>query len=81
MSLAASVVDFKALGQVVLYSLIAGVGVSAIFALAVHGAARSTEPSRRGSTSSAMYAVVALVGAAICLAAVAYGIYLMTQKS
>lgn len=76
----ASIVDWNALGQVVLYSLVAGVGVPAIFALAVLGAARSTDPHRRGSSTSAVYAVVALIGAAICLFAVAYGIYLMTQK-
>lgn len=80
MILATSVIDWNALGQVVLYSLIAGVGVPGIFALAVHGAARSTEPERRGTSSSAVYAVVALVGAAICLAAIVYGIFLMTQK-
>ncbi|MEJ7784142.1 MAG: hypothetical protein WKF96_05005 [Solirubrobacteraceae bacterium] len=77
---ATSVVDWNALGQVVLYSLIAGVGVPAIFALAVLGAARSTDPQRRGSSSSAVYAVVALVGAAVCVAAIAFGIVLMTQK-
>lgn len=76
----ASIVDWNALGQVILYSLVAGVGVPAIFALAVLGAAHSTDPHRRGSGMSAVYAVVALIGAVICLFAVAYGIYLMTQK-
>ena len=80
MMLATSVVDWGALGKVVLYSLIAGVGVPAIYALAVLGAARSTDPHRRGGASSAVYAIVAFIGAAICLASVAYGIYLMTQK-
>jgi len=80
MMLAKSVVDWNALGQVVLYSLAAGVGVPAIYALAVLGAARSTDPQRRGTGSSAVYAVVAFVGAAMCLAAVAFGIFLMTQK-
>lgn len=78
--LATSVVDWNALGQVVLYSLAAGVGVPAVYALAVLGAARSTDPQRRGGSSSAVYAIIAFVGGAICLAAIAYGIYLMTQK-
>lgn len=78
--LATTVVDWNALGQVVLYSLAAGVGVPAIYALAVLGAARSTDPQRRGRSSSAVYAIVAFVGAAICIGAVAFGIYLMTQK-
>lgn len=76
----ATVVDWGALGKVVLYSLVAGVGVPAIYALAVLGAARSTDPHRRGGGTSAVYAIVAFVGAAICVGAVAYGIYLMTQK-
>ena len=79
--LAATIVDWNALGQVVLYSLVAGVCVPGIFAIAVHGAARATDPHRDVSRAAAtFYVVMALVGAAICLAAVAYGIYLMTQK-
>jgi hypothetical protein len=77
----ATVVDWGALGQVVVYSLIAGVGVPAIYALAVLGAAKSTDPHRRrGGSSSAAYAILALIGGAICLGAIAFGIYLMTQK-
>lgn len=77
----ASIVDWGALGKVVLYSLVAGVGVPAVFALAVLGAARSTDPHRRrGGPSSAGYAALALTGAAACLGAIALGIYLMVQK-
>ncbi len=78
---AATVVDWHALGKVVLYSLIAGIGVPGIYALAVLGAARSTDAqrSRRSATATA-YAVVALLGGAVCLASIGYGIYLMTQK-
>jgi hypothetical protein len=81
MMLATSVIDWNALGQVVLYSLAAGIGVPAIYALAVLGAARSTDAARskRGGTATA-YAVLALLGGVLCLAAIAYGIYLMTQK-
>jgi hypothetical protein len=79
--IATSVVDWNALGQVILYSLIAGVGVPAIFSLAVLGASRSTDPHRRpGGVMAAAYVILALVGAALCVGAVAYGIYLMTQK-
>jgi hypothetical protein len=78
----ASVVDWGALGKVVLYSLIAGVGVPAVYGFAVLGAGRSMDlqRERRGAAATA-YAVLALVGGAACLAAIAYGIYLMTQKS
>lgn len=79
--LATDIVDWDALGQVVLFSLAAGVGVPAIFALAVLGAARTTDPHReRGGILSALYAVLALVGAAVCVASVVYGIWLMTEK-
>jgi hypothetical protein len=79
--IAATVVDWNALGRVVLYSLVAGIGVPGIYALAVLGAARSTDPhrTRRGGTATA-YAVLALLGGAICLGAIGYGIYLMTEK-
>jgi len=77
-----TVVDWNALGQVVLYSLIAGVGVPAIYAFAVLGAGRSMDAqrARRGGMATA-YALLAFVGGAVCLGAVAYGIYLLTQKS
>jgi branched-subunit amino acid permease len=79
--LASSVVDWKALGEVVLYSLVAGIGVPAVYALAVLGAARSTDSQRerRGAQATA-YAVLALLGGVACLGAIAFGIYLMTQK-
>jgi hypothetical protein len=76
---ASTIIDWSALGQVVLYSVVAGVGVPAIFALAVYGAARSTEPHRSGTAASA-YALLSLLGGLACLGAIAYGIYLMTQK-
>lgn len=79
--LASEIVDWNALGQVVLYALIAGVGVPAVFAVAVFGAARSTDPHReRGGVASVLFAFLAVVGAAICVASVVFGIYLMTQK-
>lgn len=78
----AGVVDWGALGKVVLYSVIAGVGVPAVYGLAVLGAARSTDLQRdhRGSRATA-YAVLALLGGLVCLGAIAYGIVLLTQKS
>lgn len=79
--IAATVVDWEALGKVVLYSVLAGVGVPLIYSLAVLGAARSTDASRsRRNGVATAYAVLALIGAAVCLFAVGYGIYLMTQK-
>lgn len=77
---AASVVDWGALGQVVVYSLVAGIGIPAVFALAVMSASRMTDPHReRGGAAVAAYGLLALAGTAVCLGAVGYGIYLMTQ--
>ena len=78
----ASVVDWNALGKVVLYSLIAGIGVPAIYAIAVLGAGRSIDAQRggRGAVATA-YAMIAFVGGAACLGAIAYGVYLLTQKT
>jgi hypothetical protein len=79
---AASIVDWGALGKVVLYSVVAGVGVPAVYGLAVLGAARSTDAqrARRGGPATA-YALLALLGGVACLVAIAYGIVVMTQKS
>lgn len=79
---AASIVDWGALGKVVLYSVVAGVGVPAVYGLAVLGAARSTDAQRaRRSGVATAYALLALLGGAACLVAIAYGIVVMTQKS
>jgi hypothetical protein len=82
-ALASTIVDWGALGKVVLYSLVAGVCVPAVYALAVLGAARSTDPHRRdrGGLVATLYALLAVIGGLACLGAIAYGIYLMAHKS
>jgi hypothetical protein len=78
----ATIIDWSALGKVVLYSLVAGVGVTTVFALAILGASRSTDMRRDGAPGLAtVYAALALLAVAMSVAAVAYGIVLMTQKS
>ena len=79
---AASVIDWNALGKVVLYSLVAGLGVPAVYSIAVLGAARSTDAQRerRGGQATA-YAILALVCGVACLGAIGYGVYLLTLKS
>jgi len=76
----ATVIDWEALGDVVLYSVVAGIGVPAIYALAVLGAARSTEKGRGGGLPATAYALLSLLGGAACLAAIGFAVYLMTQK-
>jgi len=78
----ATVIDWNALGKVVLYSLAAGIGVPAVYAVAVLGAGRSVDAQRGGrGVLATVLALVAFVGGAACLGAIAYGIYLLTQKS
>jgi len=80
--LADPVVDWSALGKVVLYSLIAGVGVPAVYACAVLGAGRSSDAARAHRNGAAtFYALLALIGTAACIGAIVYGIVLLTQKS
>lgn len=76
------VVDWGKLGQVVLYSLIAGVGVSLCFALAILGATRFTEVRRDGSggAGAVAYAVLTLFGLAATLTAAVLAIVVMTKK-
>jgi hypothetical protein len=81
MSLAGSIVDVDALLDVVWTSLLAGIGVTGIFAVAILGGTRAADASRGGRTVAAtafgVLAVVALAGVA---AAVVFGIVVMTQK-
>jgi hypothetical protein len=80
-SLAADIVDWGTLGQVVLYSLGAGVGVALCFSIAVVGATRFAEARRAGSGGpAAFYAVLATAGLAATCAAVVVGIIVMAKK-
>ena len=79
--LADPVVDWDALGQVVLYSLGAGVGVMLCFALAILGAARFAELRTADRPAGAAgYALLGLLGIAVTLAAVVGAIIVMTNK-
>jgi hypothetical protein len=79
---AAPVVDWGKLGQVVLYSLGAGVGVAICFALAILGATRFADMRRTDQPVGAVaYAVLAALGLAATLAAVVMAIVVMTTKA
>jgi hypothetical protein len=78
----ATVVEWKTLGESVLYSLIGGIGVTAAFSLAIAGATRSYEAGREGHhTQATLYGVLATVGVIVCVAAIAVGIYYTTKKT
>ncbi len=75
------IVDWATLGKVVAAALVAGIGVTAAFSFAVLGATRSVEMrrSQRGPEATA-FAVLGLLGGALCVAAIVGGIIVMTKK-
>jgi len=77
----ASIVDGKALLDVVWISLAAGVGVTAVFGLAIHGTARAVEMRRNGRPGGAV-AFAAMGGLALLVVggSIALALIVMTQK-
>lgn len=74
-------VNWAALGKVVLAALVAGIGVTGAFSFAVLGATRSVEMRRaRRGVEATGFAVLGLLAAAVCIAAVAVGIIVMSSK-
>jgi hypothetical protein len=77
----ATIVETKDLIETVLASLVAGVGVTAIFSMAIWGGARFVDFSRDGRPVAAAAAVaVGVLALAATLAAVVFGIVVMTKK-
>jgi len=79
--LAAEVVDWGSLLEVIVVSLVGGVGVTAAFSLAVLGAVRSVDSAReRRPVAAGVFGAVAIAALAGCLAAIVYGIAIMVSK-
>ena len=76
-----TVVETKELLETVVASLIAGIGVTAAFSLVIFGVTRSADMARddRPILSTAA-GVLALLAAAVVIAAIAFGIVVMTSK-
>jgi hypothetical protein len=78
----ATLVDTDALFKVVLYSLGAGVGVTAVFSLALVSASRSVDHRREGNWLGAgLFGAFAAAGLLACAAFVVLGIGVMTDKA
>ncbi len=76
-----TVVDWNALGDVVLASVLAGVGVTVAFSLAIYGSARFADLRAEGQTAAAIgFGLIGALGYAVCLGALAAGIIVMTAK-
>jgi hypothetical protein len=75
----ASIVDWGALGKVVLYSFVAAVGVTGVFSFGIVGLARFDERRHAGSGGGA-YLALALICGWIVAAVVVEAIVVMTSK-
>jgi H+/Cl- antiporter ClcA len=81
MSPLASIVDWDALLQVIWVGAAAGVGVPALFAVALFGVTRAADLGRDGRRAeAALYGALGLAALAVVTAAVVYGIVVMTRK-
>jgi hypothetical protein len=78
MSVLASIVDWSALLETVVASVVAGVGIAIAFSIAIYGAARFTEARRAGASLAAgAGATLTVVAVLTCLAAITAGILVM----
>jgi hypothetical protein len=77
----ATVVDTEALWQTIVYALVAAVGVTAIFAIAIRGVARFGDYSRDGRVLPAtLSGAVAILGFLATAAAIVVGVIVMSSK-
>ncbi len=77
----ATIVQAKELVQTLVASLVAGVGLTAVFSVAIWGVARFADLSRDGRPVAAgVSAALAALALATTLAAVAVGIVVMISK-
>jgi hypothetical protein len=77
----ADVVHVGELLEVVWTSLAAGIGVCAVFSLAIVGFARAIDLRREGQAAAASaYVVLMVVALATVMAVVVFGVIVMTSK-
>ena len=77
----AAIIDTDALLSVIVASLVAGVGVTMTFSLVILAATRSAELRRDGGRAgAAALAALSMLGVLVCVAAVVFGIQIMTSK-
>jgi hypothetical protein len=75
-----TIVDTDALLTVVWASLAAGIGVTAAFGFAILGGVRALEFGREGRVGeAALFAVVGVLGVATTIAAIVFGIVVLSE--
>jgi hypothetical protein len=78
----AAAINTHALVKMLYTSVVAGVGVTVVFSLAILGATRSTEMRREHRTgAAACYTALATAGLLVAAAVVIYGLLLVAHKS
>lgn len=81
MSVLATIVETKDLIETVVFSTVAGIGVTAIFSVAIWGAARFTDLSQEERRLEAGFtAAAAAVALLAVLVGVVFGVIVMTSK-
>ncbi|ADB51305.1 hypothetical protein [Conexibacter woesei] len=79
--LAAKIVDWGQLLEVVEAGLIAGVGISVAFSLVILGTVRASEAQQQSRTVALVgYGALAIVAVAVCIGAVIFGVSTMLTK-
>jgi hypothetical protein len=74
-------IDWDALLTVIWASLLAGIGVTAAYGLAILGTTRAIDYGRAGRLGeAAVYGLIGVAGMATVLAAIVFGIVVLTQK-
>jgi cation transporter-like permease len=77
----ATIVQTDVLWKLIVAALVAGIGITAVFALAIYGGTRFLDFRREGREAEAWaVGAVAAVALAAFAAAVAFGIVVMTSK-
>jgi hypothetical protein len=75
----ATIVDWHALLTAIWASAAAGVGVTVAYGVALLGGARAVDLRRSGQTAAAaLYALLGMLGAAIVVGAIVYGIVILS---
>ena len=78
----AAAINTHALVKMLYSSVLAGVGVTVVFSLAILGVTRSSEMRREHHTRAAAgYTALAAVGLLVAAATVVYGLLLVAHKS
>ena len=77
----ASIVDTHDLLEVIWVSIVAGIGLTAVYGVVIVGATRAVDFGRRGQTAGALFfGALGIAAMAVVLAAIVIGIATLSDK-